>query len=66
LTAIYEAPNSRIYRKCGVKHYILGRHRSPEHGAVHFALGEISHELEASIRRHTGLAPVEVVAEAAA
>ncbi len=65
LTAIYEAPNARIYRKCGVKHYILGRHRSPEHGAVHFALGEISHEIEASIRRATSLAPLEVVAEAA-
>jgi N-acyl-L-homoserine lactone synthetase len=65
LTAIYEAPMARIYRKCGVRHYILGRHRSPEHGAVHFALGEISRELEASIRRATGLTPVEAVAEAA-
>lgn len=65
LTAIYEAPNARIYRKCGVKHYILGRHRSPEHGAVHFALGEISRELEASIRRATSLNPVALVAEAA-
>ncbi len=65
LTAIYEAPMARIYRKCGVKHYILGRHRSPEHGAVHFALGEISRELETSIRRATSLAPLHIVAEAA-
>jgi N-acyl-L-homoserine lactone synthetase len=65
LTAIYEAPMARIYRRCGVKHYILGRHRSPEHGAVHFALGEISRDLETSIRSATGLSPVEVVAEAA-
>ncbi|MGO9673351.1 MAG: acyl-homoserine-lactone synthase [Methylocella sp.] len=65
LTAIYEAPNARIYRKCGIRHYILGRHRSPEHGAVHFALGEISHALEASVRQATGLTPIEVVAEAA-
>jgi N-acyl-L-homoserine lactone synthetase len=65
LTAIYEAPMARIYRKCGVRHYILGRHRSPEHGAVHFALGEISRDIETSIRRATVLTPVELVAEAA-
>ncbi len=65
LVAIYEAPMARIYRKCGVKHYILGRHRSPEHGAVHFALGEISRQLEASIRSATGLVTFESVAEAA-
>lgn len=65
LTAIYEAPMARIYRKCGVRHYILGRHRSAEHGAVHFALGEISRDLKVSIREATGLKPVEILAEAA-
>jgi acyl homoserine lactone synthase len=65
LIAIYEAPMARIYRKCGVRHYVLGRHRSPEYGAVHFALGEISLEVEASIRGATGLTPFETLALAA-
>ena len=65
LIAIYEAPMARIYRKCGVRHYVLGRHRSAEHGAVHFALGEVSHDLEASIRSATGLTPFETLAVAA-
>ncbi|VFU07041.1 Acyl-homoserine-lactone synthase [Methylocella tundrae] len=65
LTGIYEAPNARIYRKCGVKHFILGRHRSAEHGAVHFALADVSRDMEIAIREATGLKPVEVLAEAA-
>ncbi len=65
LIAIYEAPMARIYRKCGVRHYVLGRHRSRELSAVHFALGEISHEVEASIRAATGLTQFETLALAA-
>lgn len=65
IVAIYEAPMARVYRKCGVRHYVLGRHRSPEHGAIHFALGEVSRETEASIRQATGLMLLEAVAEAA-
>lgn len=65
MTAIYEAPMARIYRKCGSTHYILGRHRSQEHGAVHFGLWDISRDLEASIRAATGLTPYEIVAVAA-
>jgi N-acyl-L-homoserine lactone synthetase len=65
MTAIYEAPLTRIFRKCGLTHIVLGRHRSAEHGALHYGLCDVSRELEASIRRATRLAPVELVAEAA-
>ncbi len=65
LIAIYEAPMARVYRKCGVRHYVLGRQRSAEAGSIHFALGEVSRQLEASIREATGLTTLETVAEAA-
>ncbi len=65
MTAIYEAPLVRIFRKCGLRHYVLGRHRSMEHGALHFGLCEVSAELEASIRSATGLTPFETLAVAA-
>ncbi len=65
MTAIYEAPLARMFKKCGLDHIILGRHRSDEHGALHFALCDISRELEASVRAKTGLLPYEAVAVAA-
>jgi N-acyl-L-homoserine lactone synthetase len=65
MTAIYEAPLTRIFRKCGLTHIVLGRHRSEAHGALHFGLCDVSRELEASIRQAIGLRPVEIVAEAA-
>lgn len=65
MTAIYEAPMARIYKKCGLTHFVLGRHRSPEHGSVHFGLWDISREHEASIRAATGILPYETVAVAA-
>jgi N-acyl-L-homoserine lactone synthetase len=65
MTAIYEAPLARTFKKCGIHHFVLGRHRSPEHGAVHFGLWDISRDLEVSIRRAIRLAPVEYIAEAA-
>jgi acyl homoserine lactone synthase len=61
MTAIYEAPMARIYKKCGLAHYVLARHRSKEHGAVHFGLWDISHEHETSIRKMTGLISYETV-----
>ncbi|MEJ0095532.1 MAG: acyl-homoserine-lactone synthase [Methylocella sp.] len=67
MTAIYEAPMARTFKKCGISHLILGRHRSPEHGSLHFGLWDISPELEASVRKATGLHdvphPVAVAAE---
>lgn len=60
-TAIYEAPMARIYKKCGLSHYVLARFRSRDFGVVHFALGDISKELEASIRAATGISTFETV-----
>ncbi|WOJ88705.1 acyl-homoserine-lactone synthase [Methylocapsa polymorpha] len=65
MTAIYEAPLARMFKKCGLDHIILGRHRSEAHGSIHFGLWDISRELEASIRAKTGLLPYETVAVAA-
>lgn len=62
MTAIYEAPLARMFMKCGLSHIILGRHRSEEHGSLHFGLWDISRELESSVRNATGLvAPDETV-----
>ncbi|WP_036262589.1 acyl-homoserine-lactone synthase [Methylocapsa aurea] len=61
MTAIYEAGLERVFKKCGLTHYVLGRHRSEEHGAVHYGLCEVSRELEASIRSATQLMPYETV-----
>lgn len=65
MTAIYEAPLARTFKKCGIRHFVLGRHRSPEHGAVHFGLWDMSRELETSVRQATGLMPPSEIAEAA-
>jgi N-acyl-L-homoserine lactone synthetase len=68
VTGVYEAPMARIYKKCGLKHYVLGRHASPEYGSVHFGLWDISREHEASIRAATGLTSddtLEIVSVAA-
>jgi N-acyl-L-homoserine lactone synthetase len=64
-TAIYQAPMARIYKKCGLSHYVLARHRSREFGVVHFALGDISRDLETSIRTATGISTFETVNVAA-
>jgi len=64
MTAIYEAPLERILTRCGLQHIVLGRHRSPQYGALHFGLWDISRDLEASIRRATGLTTVEPIVEA--
>jgi len=65
LTAIYEAPLARIFKKSGLHHIVLGRHRSEAHGSLHFGLCDISRELEASVRAKTGLLPYETVPMAA-
>lgn len=65
MTAIYEAPMARIYKKCGLTHYVLGRHKSKEHGLVHFGLWDVSREHEASIRAATGISTFETLSVAA-
>lgn len=65
MTAIYEAPLARMFKKCGIPHFVLGRHRSEAHGSVHYGLWDISRELEASIRAATGILPYETVPVAA-
>jgi N-acyl-L-homoserine lactone synthetase len=65
MTAIYEAPLARVFKKCGLNHYILGRHRSEAHGSLHFGLCEVSRELEASVRKATQIIPYETVLVAA-
>jgi len=55
ITAVYDAGMARLYRRCGLTHIELGRHRTPEHGTVFVGLWEISRELEASILAATGL-----------
>lgn len=61
MTAIYEPPLARVFKKCGLTHYVLARHRSVEHGPVHFGLWDISREVEASIRAATGISTLETV-----
>jgi N-acyl-L-homoserine lactone synthetase len=66
--AIYEPPMARIYRKCGLRHYVLGRHRSPQFGAVNFGLWDVSREHVDAIRAATGLTSedaLEIVSVAA-
>lgn len=65
MTAIYEAPLARTFKRCGIHHLILGRHRSPEHGSLHFGLWDISPQLEASIREAACLPLAATFAEAA-
>lgn len=65
MTAIYESPLTRMYKKCGMNHFVLARHKSAEHGALHFGLWDISRDLEASIRAATGITMFETVNVAA-
>ena len=55
ITAVYDAGMARLYRRCGLSHVELGRHRSKEHGTVFVGLWEISTALEGAILAATGL-----------
>jgi len=55
ITAVYDAGMARLYRRCGLTHVELGRHRTAEHGTIFVGLWEISPALEASILAATGL-----------
>ena len=55
ITAVYDAGMARLYRRCGLTHRELGRHRTEAHGAVFVGLWEISEALESSILAATGL-----------
>lgn len=55
MTAIYEAPRARVYRRCGLTNIVLARHRTASHGTIEFGLWDISKKLEAAIRAATGL-----------
>ncbi len=55
ITAVYDAGMARIYRRCGLTHLEIGRHRTAEHGMVFAGLWEISESLEAAILAATGL-----------
>lgn len=52
--ALMEAPVLRVYRRCGLTQYILGRHQGP-HGAIMLGLWNIDRALLASMRRATGI-----------
>ena len=65
MVAIYEAPLARIFNRCGLKHVVLGRHRSAAYGSLQFGLCDVSSELEASIHAATGLSAYDAFAEAA-
>ncbi len=63
ITAIYEQSMARVYRRCGLKHIVLGRHRTNNHGTIEFGLWDISRALEGAIRTATGLtAEVNLIA----
>ena len=55
ITAVYDAGMARLYRRCGLTHVELGRHRTAEHGTVFVGLWEITPALEESILTATGL-----------
>lgn len=55
ITAVYDAGMARLYRRCGLTHVELGRHRTAEHGTVFVGLWEVSPALEESILAATGL-----------
>jgi len=57
MTAIYDATLARIFKKCGLTHFLLTRHRSEEHGLLHYGLLDISYDLGASIREATQIVP---------
>ena len=54
IIALMEAPIIRLYRRCGLNQYILGRHHG-EHGTIVLGLWNIDRALLSSIRRATGL-----------
>jgi N-acyl-L-homoserine lactone synthetase len=55
ILSVYDAPMTRLYRRCGLRNIVVGRHTSREHGSAFLGLWDISHDLEASIRSATGL-----------
>jgi N-acyl-L-homoserine lactone synthetase len=55
ITAVYDAGMARLYRRCGLTHLEIGRHRTAEHGMVFAGLWEISESLEEAILAATGL-----------
>jgi N-acyl-L-homoserine lactone synthetase len=65
LTAIYEPPLARLFKKCGMTHYVLARHQSANYGSIHFGLWDISRQLEKSIRGATAISQLETVSIAA-
>ena len=46
---------ARVYRRCGLRNIVLGRHRTAEHGWIEFGLWDINKDLERSIRQATAL-----------
>ena len=54
MTAIYEAPMARVYRRCGLSNIVLGRHKTTK-GSIEFGLWDISKKLESEIYAATGL-----------
>lgn len=65
MTAIYQPPLARLFKKCGISHFVLARHQSAAYGAIHFGLWDISWQLEASIRSATAISRLETVSIAA-
>jgi N-acyl-L-homoserine lactone synthetase len=65
LTAIYEPPLARLFKKCWMTHFVLARHQSQAYGSIHFGLWEVSRQLEQSIRASTGISRLETVSIAA-
>ena len=55
MTAIYEQPMARVYRRCGLSNIVLGRHTTSHHGSIEFGLWDISRALEGAIRTATGI-----------
>lgn len=56
IAGVYETGMSRVYRRCGLAIFELGRHTSRAHGTVFLGLCEVSKSHEASILAATGLA----------
>lgn len=55
ITAVYDAPMSRFYRRCGLHNRVAGKFQTEHHGMIYVGLWDISRELEARIIRATGL-----------
>ena len=60
MTAIYEAANRRVYRRCGIHHVVIGTHRTHLHGTIEFGLFDITRDLERSIRGATRLGEASI------